>query len=97
MEEELRMAPVSYRNAMGTKLRMYRRDLGKLQRDMKNSAPGFGSSSSTVQGSQQGIYSSQNQHSVSDGLCAQDYVLWQFAKTFTVQLENNDKITAINV
>lgn len=63
MEEELRVAPLSYRNTMSTKLRMYRRDLGKLQRDMKNSAPGFGSSTNTVQGSHQGIYSSQNQHS----------------------------------
>ncbi|XP_041827439.1 vesicle transport through interaction with t-SNAREs homolog 1B [Melanotaenia boesemani] len=63
MEEELRAAPLSYRNTMGTKLRLYRRDLGKLQRDMKNSAPGFGSSSQTLLGSNQGIYSSQNQQS----------------------------------
>lgn len=62
MEEELRVAPPSYRNSMSTKLRMYRRDLGKLQRDMKNSAPGFGSSYNTVPGNH-GIYSSQNQHS----------------------------------
>ncbi|KAE8290283.1 Vesicle transport through interaction with t-SNAREs-like protein 1B [Larimichthys crocea] len=64
MEEELRSAPSSHRNAMSTKLRMYRRDLGKLEREMKNSAPGFGSSSSQpVEGSHHGIYSSQNQHS----------------------------------
>ncbi|XP_028251184.1 vesicle transport through interaction with t-SNAREs homolog 1B [Parambassis ranga] len=63
MEEELRAAPSSFRNAMSTKLRLYRRDLGKLQRDMKNSAPSFGSSSQPVQGSHQGIYSSQNQQS----------------------------------
>ncbi|XP_023142426.1 vesicle transport through interaction with t-SNAREs homolog 1B [Amphiprion ocellaris] len=63
MEEELRAAPPSYRNAMSTKLRLYRRDLGKLQRDMKNSAPGFGSPSQPVQGSHHGIYSSQNQQS----------------------------------
>ncbi|TDG99135.1 hypothetical protein EPR50_G00208250 [Perca flavescens] len=62
MEEELRAAPSSYRNAMSTKLRMYRRDLSKLQRDMKNSAPGFSSSSQTVEGSH-AIYSSQNQQS----------------------------------
>uniref|UniRef100_A0A3B5L5F5 Vesicle transport through interaction with t-SNAREs 1B n=1 Tax=Xiphophorus couchianus TaxID=32473 RepID=A0A3B5L5F5_9TELE len=37
MEEELRGAPSSYRNAMSAKLRLYRRDLGKLQRDMKTS------------------------------------------------------------
>lgn len=61
MEEELRVAPPSFRNAMSTKLRLYRRDLGKLQRDMKTSEPGFGSSS--LPGSHQGIYSSQNQES----------------------------------
>lgn len=65
MEEELRAAPSSHRNAMSTKLRLYRRDLGKLQRDMKNSAPGFGSSNQPVGGSHQGVYSSQNQQSVS--------------------------------
>uniref|UniRef100_A0A8C6L0G8 Vesicle transport through interaction with t-SNAREs 1B n=1 Tax=Nothobranchius furzeri TaxID=105023 RepID=A0A8C6L0G8_NOTFU len=63
MEEELRSAPASYRNAMSTKLRFYRRDLGKLQREMKISAPGSGSSSHTVQGGHHGIYSSQNQQS----------------------------------
>ncbi|XP_022621842.1 vesicle transport through interaction with t-SNAREs homolog 1B [Seriola dumerili] len=63
MEEELRAAPPSYRNAMGTKLRLYRRDLGKLQRDMKTSAPSFGSSSQAVGESHHGIYSSQNQQS----------------------------------
>ncbi|XP_060919640.1 vesicle transport through interaction with t-SNAREs homolog 1B [Labrus mixtus] len=64
MEEELRAAPSSHRNAMSTKLRMYRRDLGKLQRDMKVSAPGSGSSSMTVGGGgHHGIYSSQNQQS----------------------------------
>ncbi|XP_034419026.1 vesicle transport through interaction with t-SNAREs homolog 1B [Cyclopterus lumpus] len=63
MEEELRAAPSSYRNAMSTKLRMYRRDLGKLQRDMKNSAPAFGSTSQTSEGSRHGIYSSENQQS----------------------------------
>lgn len=64
MEDELRAAPPSYRNTMSTKLRLYRRDLGKLQRDMKTSAPGFGFSRQTEEGSH-GIYSSQNQQSVS--------------------------------
>ncbi|XP_060938590.1 vesicle transport through interaction with t-SNAREs homolog 1B [Limanda limanda] len=63
MEEELRGAPTSYRNGMSTKLRLYRRDLGKLQRDMKNSAPGFGSSAQPVGGGHQGIYSAENQQS----------------------------------
>ncbi|XP_076013522.1 vesicle transport through interaction with t-SNAREs homolog 1B isoform X1 [Genypterus blacodes] len=65
MEQELRTAPSSFRNTMSTKLRLYRRDLGKLQRDMKNSDLGFGSPSMSVEGSNHGIYSSQNQHSVS--------------------------------
>lgn len=63
MEEELRAAPSSYRNAMSTKLRLYRRDLGKLQRDMNSSAPSTGSSFRPLEGSRQGIYSSQNQQS----------------------------------
>lgn len=63
MEEELRAAPPSFRNAMSTKLRLYHRDLGKLQRDMKNSAPAFGSSSRPDEGTHHSIYSSQNQHS----------------------------------
>lgn len=67
MEEELRVAPPSYRNAMNTKLRLYRRDLGKLQRDMKNLAPGFGSSHFPSEGGHQGVYTSQNQQSVSTG------------------------------
>ncbi|CAB1335669.1 unnamed protein product, partial [Coregonus sp. 'balchen'] len=33
MEQELIGAPSSYRNTMSTKLRLYRRDLGKLQRE----------------------------------------------------------------
>ncbi|XP_003976267.1 vesicle transport through interaction with t-SNAREs homolog 1B [Takifugu rubripes] len=61
MEEELRAAPPSYRNTMSTKLRVYRRDLAKLQRDMKSSASGF--SHFPSEGSRHGIYSSQNQHS----------------------------------
>ncbi|KAG7509677.1 vesicle transport through interaction with t-SNAREs-like 1B [Solea senegalensis] len=63
MEEELRGAPSSYRNSMTAKLRLHRRDLAKLQRDMKNSASSFGSSSQPVGGSHHGIYSSQNQQS----------------------------------
>lgn len=62
MDEELRAAPASYRNAMSTKLRLYRRDLSKLQRDMKNSVPGLVSLSLPLP---RGIYSSQNQQSVS--------------------------------
>lgn len=63
MEKELLGAPVSYRNTMNTKLRMYRRDLSKLQRDMKTSTSGFSNIAS--EGSHHGLYSAQNQQSVS--------------------------------
>ncbi|XP_072313516.1 vesicle transport through interaction with t-SNAREs homolog 1B [Eucyclogobius newberryi] len=58
MEDELRGAPPSFRNGMNTKLRIYRRDLAKLQREMKTT-----SSHLTSEGGNYGIYSSQNQHS----------------------------------
>ncbi|KAJ4921348.1 hypothetical protein JOQ06_021872 [Pogonophryne albipinna] len=61
MNEELRSAPSAFRNMMSTKLRMYNRDLGKLQRDMKTSDSG--SSSQAGVGSHQGIFSSENQQS----------------------------------
>ncbi|KAM9842767.1 vesicle transport through interaction with t-SNAREs homolog 1B [Aulostomus maculatus] len=61
MEEELRVAPSSYRNAMSTKLRLYNRDLGKLQRDMTNSVPG--SSFQPLERSHHGVYSLENQQS----------------------------------
>ncbi|XP_077416211.1 vesicle transport through interaction with t-SNAREs homolog 1B [Vanacampus margaritifer] len=57
MEEELRDAPPSFRNTMRTKLRLYQRDLAKLQRDAKNSATPLSD------GSHGSIYSSQNQQS----------------------------------
>uniref|UniRef100_A0A8C8DI80 Vesicle transport through interaction with t-SNAREs 1B n=1 Tax=Oryzias sinensis TaxID=183150 RepID=A0A8C8DI80_9TELE len=63
MEDELRAAPASYRNAMSTKLRLYRRDIGKLQRDMKTFAPGFGPAPLTSHGDRQGLYSPENQQS----------------------------------
>ncbi|XP_028677064.1 vesicle transport through interaction with t-SNAREs homolog 1B [Erpetoichthys calabaricus] len=36
MEQELRTAPSSFRNPMMSKMRMYRRDVGKLQRDIRS-------------------------------------------------------------
>ncbi|XP_077394681.1 vesicle transport through interaction with t-SNAREs homolog 1B [Festucalex cinctus] len=57
MEEELRDAPPSFRNTMRTKLRLYQRDLAKLQRDAKNSTMPLSD------GSHGSIYSSQNQQS----------------------------------
>ena len=57
-------APSTYRNAMTTKLRLYRRDLGKLQREMKTPESGFGVPARPKDGGY-GVYSSQNEHSVS--------------------------------
>ncbi|XP_037652471.1 vesicle transport through interaction with t-SNAREs homolog 1B [Sebastes umbrosus] len=95
MEEELRSAPSSYRNTMSTKLRMYRRDMGKLQRDVKNSAPAFGSSSHTVEGSHQGIYSSQNQQSTNQQ--SQRALLLQGTDSLnnaTMSIERSQRIAA---
>lgn len=63
MEQELFGAPSSFRTPMSTKIRLYRRDLAKLQRDIRLSAtPGF---SSHLGDSRQGIYAAQNDQSVS--------------------------------
>ncbi|XP_010877734.1 vesicle transport through interaction with t-SNAREs homolog 1B [Esox lucius] len=60
MEQELVGAPLSHRNAMSAKVRLYRRDLGKLQREMKSND--LSSSTRPAEGAY-GIYSSQNEHS----------------------------------
>ncbi|XP_038621374.1 vesicle transport through interaction with t-SNAREs homolog 1B isoform X2 [Tachyglossus aculeatus] len=39
MEEELRGAPLAFRNSMMTKLRAYKKDLAKLQREMRSAPP----------------------------------------------------------
>ncbi|KAM9707299.1 vesicle transport through interaction with t-SNAREs homolog 1B isoform 1-T3 [Menidia menidia] len=93
MDEELRLAPASFRNAMSTKLRLYRRDLGKLQRDMKSSSPGFGSSSLT--GGHAGIYSAQNQESTH--LQSQRALLLQGTESLnsaTQSIERSQRIAA---
>lgn len=64
MEQELIGVPSSYRNTMSTKLRLYRRDLGKLQREVKSSDLSSTFSTRPAEGAY-GIYSSQNEHSVS--------------------------------
>ncbi|XP_029900383.1 vesicle transport through interaction with t-SNAREs homolog 1B [Myripristis murdjan] len=95
MEEELRSAPSSYRNAMTTKLRLYRRDLGKLQREIRSPDVGFGSSSRPVEGAQQGIYSSQNQHSTH--LQSQRALLLQGTESLnnaTKSIERSQRIAA---
>ncbi|KAJ8289110.1 hypothetical protein COCON_G00017690 [Conger conger] len=62
MDKELQGAPSSFRNAMSSKLRLYRRDLGKLQRDMKSSDLGLGIAGRSGDG-RHSVYGSQNQHS----------------------------------
>uniref|UniRef100_A0A8C7D5I1 Vesicle transport through interaction with t-SNAREs 1B n=2 Tax=Oncorhynchus kisutch TaxID=8019 RepID=A0A8C7D5I1_ONCKI len=62
MEQELIGVPSSYRNAMSTRLRLFRRDLGKLQREVKSSDQSSSSSTRPAEGAY-GIYSSQNEHS----------------------------------
>ncbi|XP_043110926.1 vesicle transport through interaction with t-SNAREs homolog 1B [Puntigrus tetrazona] len=61
MEQELFGAPSSFRTPMSTKIRLYRRDLGKLQRDIRLAAtPGF---SSHIGDGRQGLYTAQNDQS----------------------------------
>ncbi|XP_072896252.1 vesicle transport through interaction with t-SNAREs homolog 1B [Hemitrygon akajei] len=45
MEKEIRNAPLSYRNQMNIKIRSYRKDVSKLQRDARNSDSGYGARS----------------------------------------------------
>ncbi|KAJ8341065.1 hypothetical protein SKAU_G00333560 [Synaphobranchus kaupii] len=62
MDKELQSAPSSFRNPMSTKLRLYRRDLGKLQRDMKSSDLGLGFAGRAGDG-RHSVYGSQNEQS----------------------------------
>ncbi|KAG5266091.1 hypothetical protein AALO_G00249700 [Alosa alosa] len=62
MDRELIGAPPSFRNPMSTKIRLYRRDLGKLQRDVRSSDQGSGLAGRPGE-NRQGIYASQNDHS----------------------------------
>ncbi|XP_051946642.1 vesicle transport through interaction with t-SNAREs homolog 1B-like [Xyrauchen texanus] len=62
MEQELFGAPASFRTPMSTKIRMYRRDLAKLQRDIRSSA-GASGFSGYLGDSKQGIYTEQNDQS----------------------------------
>lgn len=61
MEQELFGAPSSFRTPMSTKIRLYRRDLAKLQRDIRLSAtPGL---TGQLGDSRLGVYASQNDQS----------------------------------
>nr|XP_033808005.1 vesicle transport through interaction with t-SNAREs homolog 1B isoform X1 [Geotrypetes seraphini] len=61
MEEELKYAPVIFRNQMMTKLRSYKKDLGKLQRDMRSTDLGVGPASRND--IRYGIYNTENEQS----------------------------------
>lgn len=62
MEQELFGAPSSFRNPMSTKIRLYRRDLAKLQRDIRSLAGSSGFSGQFGDG-KQGIYAAENDQS----------------------------------
>ncbi|XP_053476231.1 vesicle transport through interaction with t-SNAREs homolog 1B [Ictalurus furcatus] len=62
LEQELLSAPPSFRNSMSSKVRLYHRDLGKLQRHMHTSDPGLSLSSRTGDGGYS-IYAAQNERS----------------------------------
>ncbi|KAL7889222.1 hypothetical protein AOLI_G00014800 [Acnodon oligacanthus] len=61
MEQELFGAPASFRNPMSTKIRLYRRDLAKLQRDLRSDT-GLGFPGRPGDG-RHSIYGAQNEHS----------------------------------
>lgn len=63
MEQELLGAPSSFRSAMSSKVRLYHRDLGKLQRQLQTLDTG-GFSSRPGDGGW-GVYAAQNEQSVS--------------------------------
>lgn len=63
MEEELRYAPLSFRNPMMSKLRTYRKDLAKLHREVRSTpltAPPGGRGDMKY-----GTYTVENEHMVS--------------------------------
>ncbi|KAI7805853.1 vesicle transport through interaction with t-SNAREs homolog 1B [Triplophysa rosa] len=62
MEQELFGAPSSFRNPMSTKIRLYRRDLAKLQRDIRSLTGSSGFSGHFGDG-RQGIYAAENDQS----------------------------------
>ncbi|KAM9653953.1 vesicle transport through interaction with t-SNAREs homolog 1B isoform 2-T2 [Morphnus guianensis] len=61
MEEELKYAPLPFRNQMMSKIRAYRRDLSMFQREMRSTDLGLGPGS---QGNMKyGIFSTENEQS----------------------------------
>ncbi|XP_076841749.1 vesicle transport through interaction with t-SNAREs homolog 1B [Brachyhypopomus gauderio] len=62
MEQELVGAPSSFRNPMSSKVRLYHRDLTKLQRDLRGADAGPGRSG-RPRDSRHGVYAVENEHS----------------------------------
>ncbi|KFP90108.1 Vesicle transport through interaction with t-SNAREs 1B, partial [Apaloderma vittatum] len=61
MEEELKYAPLPFRNQMMSKIRAYRRDLSMFQREMRSTDLGLGPG---IQGDiKYGIFSTENEES----------------------------------
>ncbi|XP_078515717.1 vesicle transport through interaction with t-SNAREs homolog 1B [Lissotriton helveticus] len=61
MEGELKYAPAFFRSQMMTKLRSYKKDLGKLQRDVRSTDLGVGPGAR--QNTKYGLYSPENEQS----------------------------------
>ncbi|XP_051866266.1 vesicle transport through interaction with t-SNAREs homolog 1B isoform X2 [Pristis pectinata] len=59
MEKEMRNAPLAYRNQMIIKIRSYRKDVSKLQRDARNSDTGYGAHSDF----KYAVYGAENEQS----------------------------------
>lgn len=66
MEEELKYAPLPFRNQMMSKIRAYRRDLSMFQREMRSTDLGLGPGSQSD--IKYGIFSTENEQSVRIGL-----------------------------
>ncbi|XP_048710038.1 vesicle transport through interaction with t-SNAREs homolog 1B isoform X3 [Caretta caretta] len=62
MEEELKYAPVSFRNQMMNRIRTYKRDLAMFQREIKSTDLGLGLGSRGD--TKYGIYSMENEQSL---------------------------------
>ncbi|XP_053553816.1 vesicle transport through interaction with t-SNAREs homolog 1B [Bombina bombina] len=62
MEEELKYAPTSFRNQMMSKLRTYKKDIVKLQREVRSTDLGVGPGLSSNE-NRWGIYSQENEQS----------------------------------
>ncbi|KAM4664835.1 vesicle transport through interaction with t-SNAREs homolog 1B [Discoglossus pictus] len=62
MEEELKYAPASFRNQMMSQLRAYKKDIMKLQREVRSSDLGLGAGTSSND-NRWGVYSLENEQS----------------------------------